>query len=283
MARIKGLGMGMDALFSENETQGAKPSTLKITEIFPNKAQPRSDFDDEAISALCDSIKQHGVLQPLLVRPMATGGYQIVAGERRWRASRLAGLEEVPVYIKELDDEQTMQFALVENLQRENLNPVEEALGYRELMQTYGYTQEQVAKIVGKSRPVIANSLRILNLDEQTLQLVRNGDVSAGHAKVLAGIEDRNIRSELALKVKRDTLTVRQLEDIAKSLSKPKTEKPPKKQEVYFKEVELSLAETLGRKVNVNGKNGKGKLEIEFYSNEDLAAIAKALYGLNNK
>lgn len=281
MARVKGLGMGMEALFSENETKGTQPQTLRLTEIFPNKEQPRTDFDDEAISALADSIKQHGVLQPLLVRPMPGGGYQIVAGERRWRASRIAGLSEVPVYIKELDDKQTMQFALVENLQRENLNPVEEALGYRELMETYGYTQEQVAKIVGKSRPAVANSLRILNLDEATLKLVRDGDVSLGHAKVLAGIEDRALRSELALKIKRDLLTVRQLEDLVKTASKPKKEKLPPKKEVYFKEIELSLAETLGRKVLVNGKNGKGKLEIEFYSQDDLAAIAKALESLN--
>ncbi len=281
MARVKGLGMGMEALFSENETKGSSPQTLRLTEIFPNKEQPRTDFDDEAISALADSIKQHGVLQPLLVRPMPGGGYQIVAGERRWRASRIAGLNEVPVYIKELNDEQTMQLALVENLQRENLNPVEEALGYRELIDTYGYTQEQVAKIVGKSRPAVANSLRILNLDEATLKLVRDGDVSAGHAKVLAGIEDRALRSDLALKVKRDMLTVRQLEELAKTASKPKKEKIPPKKEVYFKEVELSLAETLGRKVNVSGKNGKGKLEIEFYSQDDLAAIAKTLESLN--
>ncbi len=281
MARVKGLGMGMDALFSENETKGTQPQTLRLTEIFPNKAQPRTDFDDEAISALADSIKQHGVLQPLLVRPMASGGYQIVAGERRWRASRMAGLSEVPVYIKELNDKQTMELALVENLQRENLNPVEEALGYRELMETYGYTQEQVAKIVGRSRPAVANSLRILNLDEATLKLVRDGDVSAGHAKVLAGIEDRALRADLALKVKRDMLTVRNLEELAKLAAKPKKEKQPPKKEVYFKEVELSLAETLGRKVNVNGKNGKGKLEIEFYSQDDLAAIARALEGLN--
>lgn len=281
MARVKGLGMGMEALFSENETKGSQPQTLRLTEIFPNKEQPRTDFDDEAISALADSIKQHGVLQPLLVRPMPGGGYQIVAGERRWRASRIAGLSEVPVYIKELDDKQTMQLALVENLQRENLNPVEEALGYRELMETYGYTQEQVAKIVGKSRPAVANSLRILGLDEATLKLVRDGDVSLGHAKVLAGIEDRALRAEFALKIKRDMLTVRQLEDIAKTANKPKKEKLPPKKEVYFKEVELSLAETLGRKVNVNGKNGKGKIEIEFYSQDDLAAIAKALESLN--
>ena len=178
----KGLGMGMDALFSQNETK-KQSQTLRLTEIFPNKNQPRTDFDDSAISELAESIKQHGVLQPLLVRPVE-GGYQIVAGERRWRASRMAGLTEVPVYIKELTDEQTAQLALVENLQREDLNPVEEAKGYKELMDTYGYTQEQVAKIVGKSRPSDANSVRLLALDDTTLNMVREREISVGHAKV---------------------------------------------------------------------------------------------------
>lgn len=280
MAKAKGLGMGMDALFSQNETK-KQSQTLRLTEIFPNKSQPRTDFDDEAIKELSDSIKQHGVLQPLLVRPMPTGGYQIVAGERRWRASRMAGLEEVPVYIKELTDEQTAQLALVENLQREDLNPVEEALGYKELMSAYGYTQEQVAKIVGKSRPAVANSLRLLSLDDTTLSLVREKEISVGHAKVLAGVEDETLRAELALKVKRDLLTVRNLEELVKKSDTPKKTPAPPKKEVYFKEIELSLADTLGRKVNVSGKNGKGKLEIEFYSNDDLAAIANALTGLN--
>lgn len=282
MAKAKGLGMGMDALFSQNETK-KQSQTLRLTEIFPNKAQPRTDFDDEAIKELSESIKQHGVLQPLLVRPMPTGGYQIVAGERRWRASRMAGLDEVPVYIKELTDEQTAQLALVENLQREDLNPVEEALGYKELMSAYGYTQEQVAKIVGRSRPAVANSLRILTLDDTTLGLVRDGEISVGHAKVLAGVEDTELRSQLALKVKRDLLTVRNLEELVKKVTVPKEQPTPPKKEVYFKEVELSLAETLGRKVNVNGRNGKGKLEIEFYSNDDLSAIANALTSLNKQ
>lgn len=280
MAKAKGLGMGMDALFSQNETK-KQASTLRLTEIFPNKAQPRTDFDDEAIKELSESIKQHGVLQPLLVRPMPTGGYQIVAGERRWRASRLAGLTEVPVYIKELTDEQTAQLALVENLQREDLNPVEEAVGYKELMDAYGYTQEQVSKIVGKSRPAVANSLRLLTLDETTLGLVREKEISVGHAKVLAGVEDKELRAELALKVKRDLLTVRNLEELLKKTNKPKKPTSPTIKETYFKEIEISLAETLCRKVNVSGKNGKGKLEIEFYSNDDLGAIAKALAEMN--
>ncbi len=280
MAKIKGLGMGLDSLFTENETEGRKPLSLRITEVFPNKNQPRTDFDDEALEALSESIKQHGVLQPLLVRPFE-GAYQIVAGERRWRAARLAGLEEVPVVIKELDDVKTMEIALVENLQRENLNPIEEALGYKQLMETCNYTQDQAAKIVGRSRSAVANSLRLLGLDASTMEMVRNGEISVGHAKVLVGIEDDALRADLALKVKRDTLTVRNLEELLKTLSKPKTEPKPKKKDVYFKEIELSLAETTGRKVNVNGKNGKGKLEIEFYSNDDLAEIAKLLAKLN--
>lgn len=281
MARMKGLGMGMDALYSQNDTESKAYRTLRLTEIAPNKYQPRTDFDDEAISTLADSIKQHGVLQPLIVRPLETGGYQIIAGERRWRAARIAGLDEVPVVIKRLNDKQTMELALVENLQRENLNPVEEALGYRELIETYGYTQEQVAKIVSKSRPAVANSLRILSLGEAILKMVRDGDVSLGHAKVLVGIEDEAVRNELALKVKRDLLTVRNLEDLAKTSQTAKKPKQPQKKEVFLKEIELSLAETTGRKVTVNGKNGKGKLEIEFYSEEDLAAIAKLLEKLN--
>lgn len=281
MARSKSLGMGMDALFTENDSEEKPHKTLRLTEIYPNKEQPRTDFDDEALSTLAESIKQHGVLQPLLVRPMDSGGYQIVAGERRWRAARMAGLEEVPVFIRKLTDQQTMELALVENLQRENLNPVEEALGYKELMETYGYTQEQVARIVGKSRPAVANSLRILGLDSITLKMVRDGEISIGHAKILAGVEDSTKRAELAQKVKRDLLTVRNLEELVKAESSPKRPKLPPKKDVYLKEIELSLAETTGRKVTVNGKNGKGKLEIEFYSEEDLAAIANLLAKLN--
>ena len=280
MAKIKGLGMGLDSLFTENETEGRKPLSLRITEVFPNKNQPRTDFDDEALEALSESIQQHGILQPILVRPYE-GAYQIVAGERRWRAARLAGLEEVPVVIKELDDVKTAEIALVENLQRENLNPIEEALGYKKLMETCNYTQEDAAKVVGKSRSAVANSLRLLSLDNSTLEMVKNGDISVGHAKILVGVEDVALRQDLALKVKRDTLTVRNLEELLKTLSKPKPEVKVKKKDVYFKEIELSLAETTGRKVNVNGKNGKGKLEIEFYSNEDLAEIAKLLAKLN--
>lgn len=280
MAKNKTLGMGMDALFDENRSEERNARNLRITEISPNKSQPRTDFDEEALQALAESIKQHGILQPLLVRPLETGGYEIIAGERRWRAARMAGLEEVPVYIRPLEGEKIMEVALVENLQRENLNPVEEALGYRELIEHYGYTQEQVAKIVCKSRPAVANALRILSLDDVTLKLVRDGQISAGHAKVLAGVADEEVRAQLALKVKRDMLTVRNLEDEVKKLDKQKAPKQPPKKEVFMKEIELSLAETTGRKVTVKGKGGKGRLEIEFYSEDDLAAIARLLEGV---
>ncbi|MCD7889829.1 MAG: ParB/RepB/Spo0J family partition protein [Oscillospiraceae bacterium] len=283
MAKNKGLGMGMEALFSQNETEEKQTKTLRLTEISPNRAQPRTDFDDEALSKLADSIKHHGVLQPLLVRPLETGGYQIVAGERRWRAARMAGLDEVPVVIKELDDKGAMELALVENLQRENLNPVEEALGYKELMDKYSYTQEQVAQVVNKSRPAVANSLRLLSLDEKTLKMVRDGEISVGHAKVLAGVENEELRAELALQVKRDMLTVRNLEQLVRAKSVQKKPKSSPQKETFLREIELSLAQTTGRKVTVSGKNGKGKLEIEYYSEEDLAKIARILENLGEK
>ncbi len=280
MAKIKGLGMGMDALFSQNETEEKQQKTLRLTEISPNREQPRTDFDDEALSKLADSIKQHGVLQPLLVRPLPTGGYQIIAGERRWRAARMAGLDEVPVVIRDMDDKGAMELALVENLQRENLNPVEEALGYKELMEKWGYTQEQVAQVVNKSRPAIANSIRLLSLDEKTLAMVREGDISVGHAKVLAGIENEELRAELATQVKRDMLTVRNLEQLVRAKVTSKKPKNSPQKETFLREIELSLEQTTGRKVTVTGKNGKGKLEIEYYSEEDLAKIARILEGL---
>ncbi|MCD8344402.1 MAG: ParB/RepB/Spo0J family partition protein [Oscillospiraceae bacterium] len=282
MAKVKGLGMGMDALFSQNETDQQHQKTLRLTEISPNREQPRTDFDDEALQKLSDSIKQHGVLQPLLVRPLESGGYQIIAGERRWRAARMAGLDEVPVVIKELDDKGTMELALVENLQRENLNPVEEALGYKELIDKYQYTQEQVAQVVNKSRPAVANSLRLLSLDEKTLGMVREGEISVGHAKVLAGVENEELRAELALQVKRDMLTVRNLEQLVRAKSVQKKPKASPQKETFLREIELSLAQTTGRKVTVSGKNGKGKLEIEYYSEEDLAKIARLLENLTS-
>ena len=278
MARQKVLGMGMEALYYENaENQTAQ--TLKLTEIFPNKAQPRKDFDDKALEALADSIKQHGVLQPILVRPLQTGGYQIVAGERRWRASRLAGLEEVPVYVRDIDDRQAARLALVENLQREDLNPIEEALGYKQLMDESGASQEEISKVVGKSRSAVANSIRLLGLDPKLLDLVKRGEVSPGHARALLAVEDISQRDEIAQRVKNGELSVRQVEELVKRLPKEKpAPKPQKKRNSFYHEVEISLRETAGRVCTVReNKKGGGTMTVEFYGTEDLSALAKAI------
>lgn len=271
------LGGGLDSLFEDNNDNEKSASTLRISEIEPNKAQPRQDFDDEAIVSLCSSIQQHGVLQPLVVRPLPNGQYQIVAGERRWRAARMAGLSQVPVIIKELSDKETMQLALIENLQRENLNPVEEALGYNDLMQTYNMTQEQVAQTVNKSRSQVANMLRVLNLDEKPLSSLRKGEISLGHAKILAGIEDTKVQNELCDKVVKEELSVRALEKIVKSLDKaPKAQKPAEafSNPSIYKEVELALTETMGRKVKVFSKGDKKFIQLEFYDEADLTDLA---------
>lgn len=283
MAKKRGLGMGMDALFSDNSTESSSSQTLRISEIEPNKSQPRIDFDDEAIATLADSIRQHGLLQPLLVRPLENGSYQIVAGERRWRACRMAGLDEVPVHIKELSDQETMQVALIENLQRENLNPIEEALGYQDLIDNYRMTQEEVAKTVGKSRSVVANCLRALKLEDEIQSMLRNGDITIGHAKALAGIDDSQIRVDLAKKCKEDMLTVRNLEKLCAKISAEGNSKPQSKEkkqsaaDSYYKEVELALNQELGRKVTVNSTKNKGTIEIEFYNKDDLSELAKLL------
>ncbi len=278
MARSKKLGMGMEALFSENDSGELRPQTLRITEISPNKAQPRRDFDEKALEALTDSIKQHGVLQPILVRPLPAGGYQIVAGERRFRAARLAGLDEMPVYIKELTDSETAQLALVENLQREDLNPMEEAMGYRSLMEDTGATQEEISKIIGKSRSAIANSLRLLSLDAPTAELVRKGEISSGHARALLAVEDADQRIELARKIRREGLSVRQAEELVKRASAERKKPAPKRRESIYHEVELALKETSGRICTVKEtKNGRGTISVEFYDRDDLMAIARLL------
>lgn len=278
MAKKNSLGMGLDALFPQNETEGTRSQTLRITEISPNKAQPRRDFDDAALEALADSIKKHGVLQPILVRPLPTGGYQIVAGERRWRAARMAGLDEMPVYIRELDDDRAAQLALVENLQREDLNPIEEALGYKSLMDSTGCTQDDVARVVGKSRSAVANSLRLLSLDKKTIESVRKGDISAGHARALVGITDKDLLESLSQKIKRGELTVRQTEELARTAPKKQQPKQPKLRESIYHEVELSLRETSGRVCTVKeNKTGGGVFSVEFYDRDDLMRIARLL------
>ena len=212
MARKSGLGKGLDALFVDNSTDHANGVvTLRISEIEPNKNQPRKDFDENALAQLADSIAEHGVLQPLLVRPMTNGGYQLVAGERRWRASKMAGLSEVPVVVQEMTDTEAMEIGLIENLQREDLNPIEEALGYRELIDSHQMTQDMVAQRVGKSRPVVANALRLLNLPDGVVKMVRNGALSAGHARALLSIEDPEEQNSMAKKAADGLLTVRDI------------------------------------------------------------------------
>ncbi len=283
----RGLGRGIDFLLQDNspeDSDGSSSVMLKISDIEPNKNQARKNFDDEALSELADSISKHGVLQPLLVRPLAGGGYQLIAGERRWRASRLAGLAQVPVIIKPLSDEEAAVISLIENLQREDLDPVEEAKGYHSLITEYGLTQEQAAERVGKSRPAVANSLRILKLPDEVLSLISSGELSAGHAKALAGIEDRRALIQLAKTAAEKGLSVRETEKLAKALSKTKTPQKSKqaRRDSFFDEVELSLNNSLGRKAKVvtTGKKENGTLEIDFYDKDDLARIVRALSSL---
>ena len=278
---LGGLGNGLDSLFEDNTSEIQVKRTLRISEIEPNRSQPRKNFSDEAISALADSIQEHGMLQPILVRPLNTGGYQIVAGERRWRAARMLGLDEVPVNIRELSDMETMQIAIIENLQRENLNPVEEAAGYNELIENYGMTQDKVAKMVGRSRSAVANAVRLLALPERVLKMLENGDISAGHGRALLGFDnDEELLIAMAVKASDGGLTVRQVEKAAQKYADSEEvlpEKSDKKIDNYFKEMELSLNERLGRKVRVDYGKNKGALILEFYDKEDLAAIAEKL------
>lgn len=277
-----GLGKGLDAIFAENDTETGLSSTimLRLDEIEPNRAQPRKEFSEEALTELADSIAQHGIIQPLLVRPLMGGGYQIVAGERRWRASRRAGLSEIPVIVKELTDNQVMELALIENLQREDLTPIEEALGYQTLIDSYGFTQEAVAKSMGKSRPAITNSLRLLQLPHEVLEFLKNGVISAGHARALLALNDEKSMVRLAKKIEKDALSVRELERLVKLAIKQKPENiaiRTKSKMQYYQEVELALHDYLGRKVTVEGTKKRGVLQIEFYGEEDLAELIKTI------
>ncbi len=280
MAKRQGLGKGLEKLFSENDTEGmVSTNTLPLSEIVPNEDQPRKTFDEAALDELADSIRQHGILQPLLVRPIATGGYQLVAGERRWRASKRAGLKEVPVVVKELSDTETMEIAIIENLQREDLNPIEEAEGLQALIDKCGFTQEQVAVSVGKSRPAIANSLRLLKLPLEVRDMAKNGEISAGHARALLAFDNEALIYEAAQNIVKNKMTVRDIERLAKISEKNSTVsvKHSKRRDSFYDEVELSLSETLGRRVKVFNGREKGTLEIEFYSAEDLKNIANRL------
>ncbi len=281
-----GLGRGIDSLLIDNsieENSSSQAVMLSLLDIEPNKEQARKHFDDAALSELADSIAQHGVLQPLLVRPIFGGGYQLIAGERRWRASRIAGLTQVPAIIKELSDEEAAVISLIENLQREDLNPVEEALGFASLISDFSLTQEEAAKKVGKSRPAVANALRLLKLPEKVLDYVRENKLSAGHARAIAAIEDEKTALFAADTVIEKGISVRETEKMVKALTaEKKAKKPSKSRHTFFDEVELSLNNSLGRKAKVITKEGKecGTLEIAFFDKDDLARIARILSAL---
>ena len=287
-AKKGGLGRGLDALFADNsieEIASTSAVKLKIMDIEPNRDQPRKIFDEDALAELADSIAKHGVIQPLLVRPMPDGSYQLVAGERRWRASRMAGLTEVPVVIKELSDYEAMALALIENLQREDLNAIEEAQGIKALMDTLSLTQDEAAERVGKSRPAVANALRLLKLPDSVIALVSDGKLSPGHARALLGFKDEQDIIETADLIIEKGLTVRDVEKLVKKRNKePKAEKPAARRASYYDEVELALTDFLGRKVKVGTKPGKesGVLEIDFFDKDDLTRLADALKSLGD-
>lgn len=278
-AKKGGLGRGLDSLFDENAADAGGAVEVNINDIEPNRGQPRKDFDEKALSELADSIAQHGLIQPIVVKPTVDGRYSIIAGERRWRACRLTGLNEVPVIIKDADERTLMEIALIENLQREDLNAVEEALGYRSLIDGYGLTQDEVAKRMGKSRSAVTNALRLLSLNDTELEALRRGTITAGHARALLSCEDEETRGKMLLAAA-DGASVRELEKMAaaakkakKSKTKENTEKP-----TFYSEVELSLKNELHRKVSItsNGK-GRGAITIEFLSDDELSDFARRL------
>ena len=253
---------------------------MRTMDVEPNRFQPRKDFDNQAIAELAQSIKQFGIIQPVVVKPLSNGSYRIVAGERRWRAARMAGLEEIPVIIRSFSDSEEMQASLIENILRKDLNPIEEASGYKELMEKYNMTHEEISDVFGCSRSYITNSMRLLSLPDDIIPLVAENKISVGHAKLLLSCSDKNIMSELAHQCAEDNLTVRQLEKLLKSMDKPvKTIK----RDSYFREMELSLKEILGRKISIKyDKSGRGTLSLEFYDKEDLSDIADTLASMSS-
>lgn len=282
-----GLGRGLESLFEDaapSFESDTRIETLPLREIEPDPGQPRKTFDDETLAELSASIAEHGLLQPIAVRPKPSGGYLIVAGERRWRASRMAGLTEVPVIVKDVTDEQAMELALVENLQREDLDPVEEAAGIRELMTRCDLTQEQVARKLGKSRSALANSLRLLSLPETVLELLKSGFITIGHAKVVLGLPTPELQEEAAQMIADNQLNVRQAEALCKKLAKPAKEPvaAPLPSALPV-EVEESLKQVLGSEVNVAYHDGKGRLTVHFYSDEQLRAFANLLGQYQNE
>lgn len=306
--KAKGLGKGLDALFGDVEVTPVKSADKKesskqakadtaakksdeteasqggvlyidINDIKPNTGQPRKHFDEEKLEELASSIQQHGLIQPIVLRKLKTG-YEIVAGERRWRACRIVGLKEVPCIVKELTDEENMLLAIIENMQREDLNPIEEAEGLKQMIDTYGLTQEQVSYSVGKSRPYITNSLRLLKLPEEVRTLTASGQISVGHAKALAAVKDRDKQITLAKKTAKDGLSVRQIELMAKETKAPARKAPKAKKSADEKKIEEDMKNALGTKVNLNRKGKKGKIEIEFYSDEELERLIELITSL---
>ena len=286
MASQKGLGRGLGALlgdFSDTTAEDSAFKQLPLHRVEPNPDQPRQDFNEEELQSLAESIRVHGVIQPLTVRETGDGYYQIIAGERRWRASRLAGLTEIPALVIEADDKTAKELALIENLQRQDLNSVEEALGYQSLMDDFGLTQEEAAERVGKSRSAVANALRLLTLDEKVLEMIRIGSITAGHARAILMLKSEKKQVEAAQKIANLGLSVRQAELLCKNMSQEQQEKKeePVLKVDYVKECEKSLSKHLGRGVKIiNGKR-KGKFELEFYGQEDLQVLLDALMTLH--
>lgn len=284
-----GLGRGLDALLGDpaiQQPQGEGAVSLPISQVQPGLNQPRKRFDEASLADLAESIRIHGIIQPLTVRRLSSGYYQIIAGERRWRAAKSAGLDEVPVVIIEADDRKVMELGLIENLQREDLNPAEEARGYQVLMEDYGLTQEQVAQQMGKSRPAIANTLRLLALPEDLLQLVEEGQLSSGHARAILGAPTPELQREAARRVIEHQLSVRQTETLVKALQKEPKDTPKDSGpdlSLYLGELEKNLSSSLGRKVKIAHKGKKGRIELEYYGDQDLESLLALLRQLHGE
>ena len=289
MAAKKGLGTGLDVLFGDSSREEEKPQgvlELPIAKVEPRDNQPRTVFDEEALSELAESIREYGVIQPVTVRKLDSGYYQLIAGERRWRAARLAGLIEIPARVIEADDKLTTELALVENLQREDLNPVEEAQGYRTLMEEYGLTQDEAAQRVGKSRPAVANALRLLSLAPEVLQFVEQGLLSAGHARALVTVKPEELQIDAARQVMKNGLSVRRTEELAKRLMrapKPESEDDGAIRVDYAAEVTRRLERALGRRVLLSENGKKGRIVLEYYGADDRERLIEALAGLNKE
>ena len=282
MASERGLGKGLGALLGDVSLQPQESGSvyLPIAKVEPGLNQPRKQFDEDALNDLADSIREHGIIQPLTVRHLSSGYYQIIAGERRWRAAKRAGLSEVPAVIIEADDRKVMEIGLIENLQREDLNPMEEADGYLVLKEEFGMTQEEIAQRMGKSRPAIANALRLISLPAQLREMVVNGDLSAGHARTLLALPRIDLQEKAAQLVIAQSLNVRQTEALVKKLQaddKPAKTKPVDDQRIYLDEIEKNLSARLGRKVSIAAGKKKGKIELEYYDLDDLEALLAAL------